>query len=305
MKLADYLLNTLHETFMDNVDEGEFDDDSAESFEQYLSERGFNDLARYHLADPEELEDKLNDIQEILQKREANERKHEKHEAEKKLTNVADLMLHELGQAAKKSKQDVAFNGAGLTNMTLEFAIGRNAVYLTLRDKDDNVVAESSYKMSRNSIGSRYYDFDRDAFTSWKTIPVDEADQDFESGDVEYDTKKFLEQYINDGKDGEIDLDENEHKDEILRSFSKGFFDPVEESFETEETTPRRGNQDWESKVVKPASEDEDDLDDDDKDDDYYANDEENCEGCDDCDDDDEDNEDGIGHTDDNNGIIF
>lgn len=264
MKLADYLISVLYGQYQDENDYGDFEGD----FTEYLESKGFDDLKRYHLDDNDEMNERLEAIQEMFKKRKENEEKHEQaclEEKDKMLTEIATKMLHMLGKAAKSAKDGITADHDGLKDVKFEKTVGRNAIYLTLRDDDDNVLAEASYKMSRNQLASRYYDFEEEVFTPWATRAIDQKLQDFDSADVEYDTKQFLADYF--------DFDDETRKASYALDFLAGYNDKA--TGEETEKPVRRGNQDWDS---QPVTDENDDCDD--------CEDCQDCQDCSDCEDD-------------------
>lgn len=256
MKLDNYLLNVLYENFKRDMGQ---DDITSEEFLDYLHDHHFDDLKRYHLDSADELDEKLEQIQKAIDRRNYNEqRKNEEHKKEL-LTNVASEMMKMLGTAtklaSKKMPQNnnglpVLFNNDGFENSYLEKTVGRNTIYLTLRNKDNDVIAESSYKMSHNSVANRYYDFDKEQFSSWHTVSVNKQCQP-NYGSIEYSIKHFLDDYFTANDMGIINKNANDNISDIMGYFVNGYFNVTEfDQNNQKSTNTKRSNQDWESDYV-------------------------------------------------------
>lgn len=252
MELADHLLEVLHDEYEEYLDENdmfdgddeEIEDEDCPTFSEYLKNRGF-DLERYHLDNEDKMDERIEKIEDEARKRDEGEAKFKAKRKAELLDHVKTSMLHVLGEAAQESKQRIEFASDSLTNVTLETVAGRNAVYLTLRDKKNNVIAESSYKMSRNSIASRYYDFDKNQFTPWVAVKVNPKWQDFESADKELDTHHFLRDHMKDNYTA------------VIRDFTAGYFGTFakdENEDDDDEKPARANNQDWDSMPDASAS---------------------------------------------------
>lgn len=275
MKLADYLLYQLHENFTTLPDDDGDVPSDYEDFDEYLDEKNFKDLKRYHLDDLDALNDRIDQIKEKLAKREKNEAEAQKkaqEQAEHK-DDAAKAMLVLLGQAAKKSNQNITFDVNGFTNAKLITTAGRNALYLTLRDTEsNNVIAEVSYKMSRNSFATRYYDFEENYFSDWAIFVID-PDWQEDCYDPAYELKQRLTAFMQDSDEPVL-----------VNEFIAGYFgtDDMESKLDSKQASKdvkidNGTNQDW----VEPESADDDC----DEDEDY---DDENDDFCDEDPDDDE-----------------
>lgn len=270
MKLADYLLYQLHENFTTlQDDDGDVPSD-YEEFDEYLDEKNFKDLKRYHLDSLDALNDRIDQIKTKLAKRNENETKAQEKEADSDEAAKALLIL--LGQAARKSNQNITFDINGFTNAKLITTVGRNALYVTLRDlSSNNVIAEASYKMSRNSFATRYYDFEKKLFSDWVAFKVD-PDWLRDCYDQAYDLKQRLTEFM-----------QNSDEPVFVNEFIAGYFgtDDMESKLETKDDSKKQvvnngTNQDWNDVNTSDNDDCEDDCEDDcDGDDDLYDDDDE------------------------------
>ena len=89
MKLADYLISVLYGQYQDENDYGDFEGDFAE----YLESKGFDDLKRYHLDDNDEMNERLETIQKMFEKRKENEKSTSKSALMKRTQCLLRLLL--------------------------------------------------------------------------------------------------------------------------------------------------------------------------------------------------------------------
>lgn len=234
MKLADYLLYGLFQNYQN--------DDSVTNdttFNEYLENELDMDLSRYHLDSQEALEKRMIEIEYKHQKAIARLNAHKDKES---LQEILKQMLALLGEATKKAKLEPAMhyydnafaNLNGLCDKEkgkLQITIGRNAIYASLYDDVNNVVSESSFKMSRSSLASRYYE--RDHFSDWEVHPIDTSN--FHAIDPEYEIKQYLTDRLN-------------NKDNVgtmLSYFMLGIAWQAKENDEKQIVKKQANNQDW------------------------------------------------------------
>lgn len=229
MKLTDYLLRSLYQTWLDN---GESNDDSTNFLDFLQDDLGFRDLARYHLDSDDALVAKIDNIQ-------AREGVRFKNMEDKVLYQMYVLLGQEIAQSYNSISGNVLLH-SWATELHYQVMYGRNAIYLTAYTDDKQVVAETSYKMSSNAVAHRHYNFEAGEFSDWE-IERQVCDQTaYDTNDPAYVIRQYLLQNLLD------DTGETRFDDEILTTIMSGVTGKSQANSKQDQADNKTlSNQDW------------------------------------------------------------